>query len=112
MTKKEKRRRRSEIITERSKIQKPLEERIVQVEDEIENHEKELNELNDAMMEATQAQDGKRIEKISRSIHRGQAAIDRLFTELEELTTNLEKQAVIFEERLSELEELADDDSL
>ncbi|MDY6950325.1 MAG: ABC-F family ATP-binding cassette domain-containing protein, partial [Thermodesulfobacteriota bacterium] len=53
VTKKEKRRRRSAIITERGKIQRPLEERISEVEQAIDRHEKELGELNEAMQQAS-----------------------------------------------------------
>jgi len=105
MTKKEKRRRRSEIITERGKIQKPLEARIIQVENEIEDHERELKAFNDAMVEASQAKNGKGIVKISQSIHQCQSAIDRLFNELEELTSTLEEQTAVFENQLNELEQ-------
>ena len=110
MTKKEKRRRRSEIIARRSKIQKPLESRILEVENDIELNEEKLNELNGAMLEASQAQDGKRIVKISQSIHACQLAIDRLFDELEELTGTLEEKKAIFEEKLDQLEQLGNGD--
>jgi ATP-binding cassette subfamily F protein 3 len=108
VTKKEKRRRRSAIIIERAKMRKPLQGRIVQVENEIETHEKALNELNDAMQEASQAQDGQRIAKISQSIHHCRSAIDRLFNELEALTTTLNEQSALFEERLDQLDRLGD----
>ena len=108
VTKKEKRQRRSVIITERGRIQRPLEERIIQVENQIETHEKELNELNDAMQEASQVHDGKRIVKLSQSIHHCQSAIDTLFNELEELTTTLDGQSALFQERLDQLDRVAD----
>lgn len=108
ITKKEKRRRRSAIITERAKILKPLEDRIVRVENDIETHEKELNELNDAMLEASQAHDGKSILKISQSIHNCQSAIDRLFNELEEITITLNEQAAVFQKRLDQLDRPGD----
>ncbi|TET65822.1 MAG: hypothetical protein E3J45_07640 [Candidatus Zixiibacteriota bacterium] len=108
ITKKEKRRRRSAIITERAKILKPLEERIVRVENDIETHEEELNELNDAMLEASQAHDGKSIVKISQSIQNCQSAIDRLFNELEEITSTLNEQAAVFQKRLDQLDRPGD----
>ncbi|MDY6987111.1 MAG: ABC-F family ATP-binding cassette domain-containing protein [Thermodesulfobacteriota bacterium] len=108
VTKKEKRRRRSAIITERGKIQRPLEERILQVEKAIETHEKELHELNDAMQQAAEIQDGQRIGKIGQSIHTCQSAIDTLFDELEELTTTLDEQSALFQEKLDQLDRLAD----
>jgi ATP-binding cassette subfamily F protein 3 len=104
ITRKEKRRKRSEIIAERAKIQKPLETRIARVESGIEANEKELQELNDTMLEASRANDGKGIAGIAQSIHRCQSDIDTLFSELEELTTNLEEQSTLFQEKLDDLE--------
>ncbi|MDY6838359.1 MAG: ABC-F family ATP-binding cassette domain-containing protein [Thermodesulfobacteriota bacterium] len=108
VTKKEKRRRRSAIITERGKTQRPLEERIIEVENEIETHDQELHALNVAMQQATEAQDGQNIGKIAQSIHACQSAIDRLFNELEELTTTLDEQSALFQKRLDQLDHLAD----
>jgi len=101
-SKKELRRRRSEIITERAKALKPLEQRIGQVENDIEAHERNLNEFNQAMQKATQAQSGTKIVKLSQSIHKCQSAIDKLFDELEELTSTFEEQKAIFEKKLGE----------
>lgn len=102
LRKKELRRRRSEIITERAKILKPLEQRITRVENDIESHEKELNQLNRSLLEALQAQQSKRIIELSQSIHRSQSAIDQLFYELEELTTAFEIQNARFAEKLEQ----------
>ncbi len=104
LNKKDLRRKRSEIITLRGKTLNPLQERIAQVEDDIERHEKQLAELSEAMLEASQADDGKRIAGLSKSIHQCQPAIDRLFDELEALTSTFEKQDALFETRLKELE--------
>ncbi len=103
-SRKEIRRRRSEIITERGKVLRPIEERIAQVEDAIESNEVKLNELSQAMLEASQIHDGQRIGELSQSIHTCQPAIDRLFDELEELTSSFEKHSAVFEKRLKELE--------
>lgn len=104
LTKKEIRRRRSEIITERGKVLKPIEERIAQVEHEIESRERELNELSQAMLEASQAHDGERIAIVSQSIHKCQPAIDKLFNELEEITSLFEQRSAMYEKRLEEVE--------
>ena len=104
LNKKEIRRRRSEIITERGKALKPLEERIAQIEKEIESREQKLSELSHAMTEASQSQDGQKIATLSQAIHECQPAIDRLFDELEALTTKFEKQSALFEKRLEGLE--------
>ena len=101
-TKKEIRRRRSEIITERAKVLNPLEKRIAELEHVIETNEKELAELNAAMQEASQAQSGPMILELSKSIHNCRSTIDKLFDELEEVTDTFEEQKAIFEQKLEE----------
>jgi ATP-binding cassette subfamily F protein 3 len=103
-TKKEIRRRRSQFITERAKVLKPLEKRLSRTEKEIENHESKLNELNSAMLAATQARNGEKIADLSRSIHGCRMAIDRLFDELEAVTTAFEKERAVFEKKFEQLE--------
>jgi len=107
LSKKELRRRRSEIIAERSKALKPAEQQIADIENRIDRHEKKLATFNEAMQTASQAQDGAKIREISQSIHTCQAEIDRLFEELESLTDLLTVQNTVFEKRLEELEEMA-----
>jgi len=104
LTKKEMRRRRSELVTQRAGVLKPLEQSILQTENDIEKHEKALDELNAAMQAASQAQDGVKIAQLSQSIHRCRSEIDRLFDELEEQTDVLDKQRVVFENRMEQLE--------
>lgn len=104
LTKKDLRRRRSEIIIERGKVMNPLEQRIGEVENEIELNEKKLSECTDLMQSASQAQDGRRIAELSQTMHNCQTAIDRLFNELEELTGRFEEQKALFEKKLEGLE--------
>ena len=104
LTRKESRRKRSEIITERGKVLKPLEEQIAKVENEIETFEKQLEELHMTMLEASQEQDGLRIVDLSQSIHNCQSAIDRRFDELETLASTLEEHRAEFEKKLHQLE--------
>ena len=100
LTKKEMRRQRSDIIARRSKITGPLEKRITRLEDDIETHEVELDRLNQAMQQASQEQNGQRIAELSRAIHANQAAIDKSFDELEEITAELDRQNADFEKQL------------
>jgi ATP-binding cassette subfamily F protein 3 len=105
LTKKEVRRRRSEIISLRSKALRPIEQRIAQVEKEIETHERTINQANSDLEEASKTQNGPRIVELSQAIHDSQSSIDRLFDELEKLTRTLEDQGAMYEEKLQELEE-------
>jgi ATP-binding cassette subfamily F protein 3 len=103
-TKKELRRQRSEIIAERSRIVKPLQERITSVENQMEKEEAELDRLNLSMQQAAQDQDGSRITEISRDLHACQQTIDRLFAELDKLTRDLDARNAEFETRLNKLD--------
>jgi ATP-binding cassette, subfamily F, member 3 len=104
LTKKEKRRIRSSFIADRSKALKPLEQKILSIENSIETYEHELNELNADMMAASQAGNGEKIGAISRSIHRCQSAIDALFGELEQSTADLEEIKAEFEKKRENIE--------
>lgn len=107
-TKKNLRRRRSEIISERSRVTKPLQDRIAEVESRMEKQEAELARLNRSMQQAAQEQDGARISEISQTLHTCQQTIDRLFDELEALTRKLETRNAEFEARLKQLESEAE----
>ena len=104
LTKKEKRRIRSRFVAERSKVLKPLEQRILGIENRIEKYENELNELNADMLAASQAADGEKIGALSRSIHRCRSAIDSLFDELEQSTAIFEEKKAEFEQKQGHLE--------
>lgn len=103
--KKEMRRKRSEIITRRSKTVRPLEKRITRLENDIESHEVELADLNNYMQQASQDQDGTRISELSQSIHACQSKIDKLFDELEIASDKLDRQNAVFERELKQLED-------
>ena len=102
--KKEIRRKRSEIMTRRSKTVRPLEKRITRIEDDIESHEVELEDLNNYMQQASQDQDGIRISELSQSIHACQSKIDMLFEELETTSDELDSQKAVFEVELKLLD--------
>jgi ATP-binding cassette subfamily F protein 3 len=104
VNKKALRKRRSEIVSQRSRVLGPLEKRIVQVETEIDTREKELAELGLAMEQAVQDNDGKKIAHLSQSVSICQPLIDTLFDELEKLTDDLEEKKELYERRLKELE--------
>jgi len=104
ITKKELRRRRSEILTHRSKEIKPLEDRVSEIENVIESQEKSLESLNNDMQQASLTQDGVKIAEISQSIHQCQSIIDDGFNELEVLTRKLDQKKAEFDQMLAELD--------
>jgi len=108
LTKRALRRKRSDIISDRARTLKPIDEQIEHLENEIEIQEKSVKDLNDEMQQATQAQDGARIAEISRSLHRCQAAVDRHFESLENLLQSREEKHRAFEEKLARLDQAND----
>jgi ATP-binding cassette subfamily F protein 3 len=101
------RRRRSEVITERGKILNPLERRIEAVENRIGDRECDLARHVRDLEEAGRQQDGRRIAGISRDMHACQEEIDRLFDELESLTQQFDHHKAVFEARLRDLDQTA-----
>jgi ATP-binding cassette, subfamily F, member 3 len=95
---------RSEIITRRSKSLKPMETRLSAIEKDIEHHEARISDSSNAMMAATQENDGPRIVKLSQEIHHSQERIERLFGELETLTAAYEEGKKQFDKQIEELE--------
>jgi len=103
-SKKELRRLRSEIVTEKSKTLRPLEQQIAKTENRIEALEKELTEYTEAMQKASEGGTGKKIVELSQAIYASQTSIDKLFDELEALSKELNEKSALFENRLKELE--------
>lgn len=106
LTKKDIRRIRSDFFNERSRVLKPLEDRIAALEQEIDARERELNASAGAMQEASQARDASNITRLSQTMHACQTAIDRLFEELERCTTAYDEQKAVFDKRFEEIERL------
>jgi chromosome segregation ATPase len=98
------RRKRSEIIARRSREAAPLEKRFSKIENQIETREAELTQLNHSMQQAAQDKDGNRIGELSQAIHACQAAIDRLFEELEQISNEIESRNAVFERQLGQLD--------
>lgn len=96
---------RSALLTEKAQVLKPLERRIAGLELSIETKEKELEELNKAVIEAGQRKKGPEIVEISKAMHRLKKDIDSLFGELESLTAAHEKKRAEYERDLADFKE-------
>ena len=103
--KKELRRLRSEILTERAKVLKPIERKIASAENAIDGHEKEMAILNREMQEASEAGDGARIVTVSQALHASETAIETHFKDLEALTALLERESARFDQKLARIDE-------
>ncbi len=99
------RRRRAELINEKSRTLGSLQERINIVESEIIRLEERTEKENSALLEASMNGNGESIKGLSKSIHRSQSNIKTLFSELETLHAEFETKAREFEERINETAE-------
>jgi ATP-binding cassette subfamily F protein 3 len=105
ITKKDLRKKRSEIITERSRTLRPLETKIEQVEKSIITEENSLAKLHQDLLNASQNNEGSKIGELSKSILITEQKINDLFDELQELTTSLDKKTQLFEQKFQQLEQ-------
>jgi ATP-binding cassette subfamily F protein 3 len=80
------RRKRGAVLSERAHALKPLEAKMAGTEAAIETKERELEELNAAIVEAGRGKRGEEIVEISRAMHRLKADIDALYNRLEALS--------------------------
>ncbi len=104
VNKKELRRRRAEIVTERGRILKPLDQKIAQAEEKIVAIEKQLEETNAAVLQASEQGNGELIAKLSWKIHDFKQEVDSLFNQLEALSSERSAKSQEFEARLDEME--------
>lgn len=107
LNRKDLRKKRSEIITKKGKTLKPMENRMLRVEEEIERGETEIAQINKDLVSASQRGDGSKIADLSRQINTRQTVVDSLYNELESLTIALEKKRAEFEKQLAGLEATA-----
>lgn len=98
--KKEKRRRRSEIIQRRSKVLNPIQKHIDSVEQKIDTNETKLKTLEQDMLLASNLQDKKKIVATSKEIRTCRNAIDHLFDQLDRLTQTFDQKHADFEKQL------------
>ena len=104
MSKKEMRKVRSDIISERSRLTGPLKKKVEGLEKEIEEHEEALGRLNVEIQAAVDMNQGGKISEISCAIGEHQTKIDDLFEDLERFSDELDEKMRQFDERLKELE--------
>lgn len=102
-SRKDLRRLRSEIIGERSRVLRPLERKIAEIESETEAAEHKLDDLNKAMIDASKNKKGGEIVEISKAMHSLREKIEASYRELENLTAEYEKKKSDFEQELLNL---------
>lgn len=103
MNKKELRRLRAEVVSEKQKALAPVKSRINSVEDEITDLEEEKKRLNQELLSASQAGDGGRITSLSKACRELEQKEEALFAELEALGSRHDSITSEFEEKLGKL---------
>lgn len=101
--KKELRQKRSEVVKQKSKELKPWQDKVKKLENTIEKKEQELTRLNQALIDASNKQDGQEIARISPGLTQCQANIDGAFEELEKALEQCEILSQKFDLMLEEL---------
>ena len=108
-TRKEMRKRRSEIIAGRSRALKPLEQVMARLEREIEAVDVRIARLQREMQAASENRDGAKIAEISQALHACRSETDRAFDELDRVTRRHEQTGGGFDLELAELDEKAEE---
>ncbi|MCG8635814.1 MAG: ATP-binding cassette domain-containing protein [Desulfobacterales bacterium] len=104
LSKKELRKRKSEIVAMRSKELGPLQKKITKIEDEIEEKEEKINGVNQALLEASTNQDGQNIQALSKELAGLESDVETLFDALEEKSDKAEIIKKKFDKLLSDVE--------
>ncbi|TAN40976.1 MAG: ABC transporter ATP-binding protein [Nitrospirae bacterium] len=102
VNKKEARRLRAEIITNRSKTLNPLQKRIAELEGEISQLEKRVDEDTVRLLNASEKGNVSEIRDLTKAISHTRAEIDRLFAKLEKKTALFETKSREFEKLLGD----------
>jgi len=103
MNRKELRKLRSEIISEKNKALKPLQDKISKLEKDIEGAEEKIDELNNLLVDASSSGDADKIAELSKELDSAKKISEDGFEELIELNDKLESESELFEAKLSEL---------
>jgi ATP-binding cassette, subfamily F, member 3 len=98
---KEARRLKAELITERGRVLNALQRDIEAAENEIMELEKRIEKATAALIKASENGDWQPIAELSKSTHEDRQRIEELFSELETFTAEHMAQSKLFEERLS-----------
>jgi len=94
---------RAEIITNKSKVLNPIQKRIAEIEKTIVELEGKVESSNQALLKASSKGDGGDIMQLSKEMHEAQQGIEALFNELAALTEECERKSREFEEHLNEV---------
>ncbi|MDD9304799.1 MAG: ABC-F family ATP-binding cassette domain-containing protein [Desulfobacter sp.] len=104
ISKKEMRKKKSDLVAARSKEIGPLQKQISKIEDEIEQKEEKIAQVNTDLLEASAQMDGAKIQALSKDLAKFEACVETLFESLEEKTDRAEVIQKKYDKQLSDLE--------
>ncbi len=103
-TRKDLRKARAQIISDKSKALTPLKAKITKLEREITELETQVDRDNKELIQASQTGEGRKIESLSMGIYNARNRIEALFEELDIATGEYERKSGAFENQLAELQ--------
>ncbi|RFT15780.1 MAG: ABC transporter, ATP-binding protein [Candidatus Saccharicenans subterraneus] len=98
---------RSEIIIEKSRVLKPLEERVLRLESQIEDIEQRVNQLTQEIIAASVDGRGQEVVRLSRELDASRKNLDSLYEEYTQVYQDYEEKSQSFERRLQEIDKLS-----
>jgi len=104
-TPKELRRLRSEVIAERSRVLRPLETRIAEIEKTVEANDASLRDLNAQLVRASKDRNGAKVVEVSKAMHQTKRSNDALLEELETITAGYDAKKAEYDARMREFDE-------
>jgi len=104
LSKKAIRQKKSEIITQKSREIKPVKQKIETLENDIENNEEMINKTNGDLLEASNNQDGRKIQSLAKELAKLETVNESLFEDLEIQMDLFEKIEILFDHQLEEFE--------
>jgi ATP-binding cassette subfamily F protein 3 len=103
ISKKDLRKMRAEIVSNKSRVLNPMQKRMAEIEHSIVDLEKKVEVNTQALQDASLRGDGDNIMQLSKEMHEAQQKIESLFSELATLTEEFERRSREFDERLNEV---------
>ncbi|MCG8618770.1 MAG: ATP-binding cassette domain-containing protein [Desulfobacterales bacterium] len=104
LTKKELRKKKSELVARRSKVLNPLQKQITKIEDSIERREERIAQVNQALLDASQNGEGSKIQELSKELAALESEVETFFEELEVKTEAADEIKAAYDKDIEELE--------
>jgi ATP-binding cassette subfamily F protein 3 len=105
VNKKALRRKRAELVNEKSRTLGALQKKIDEIESTIMHLEEKTEQDNKDLLDASVSGDGETIKRLSKAVHASKSKIESLFAELEAMHARFEEHSKEFEEKLAATEQ-------